>query len=231
MKSADSLKTSQTVTPGVRVLIVDDHPLVRESLAKIIQREPDLTVCGEAEDRDEALAMTASAKPDLAIVDLTLKNSFGLDLVKDLCKSFPNVRVLVLSMHDETLHAERAVRAGAMGYIAKTETPAKILAAVRKILGGEVYWSERAATAVVSKIVRPSHMVTKGFSLASLSDREMQVFEMLGSGHTTAQIAAALCIDKSTVETYRTRIKEKLNLKNAVELLQSAINWSNDPRT
>jgi DNA-binding NarL/FixJ family response regulator len=209
-----------------RILIVDDHPLVRESLKKTIQRESDLTVCGEAEDRDQALELAAHTKPHLVIIDLTLKSSHGLELIKDLCNQSPQVQIMVLSMHDETLHAERAIRAGARGYVSKQEVPAKILQAIRHILKGEIYWSEKAAAHVASKIARPSREAKK-FSVDLLSDREMQVFELIGSGQSSRHIAVTLGIDASTVETYRARIKEKLNLKSAAELLQYAICWSN----
>jgi DNA-binding NarL/FixJ family response regulator len=208
----------------VRILIVDDHPLVRLSLRDVIQRESDLVVCGEAEDREQALAVVAAAKPQLAIIDLTLKSSDGMELIKDLRDRFPKVQILVLSMHDEALHAERAIRAGARGYITKHEATTKIMVAIRQILNGEIYWSERAAARVASKIAgrsRPS----PGFALDALTDRELQVFEMIGAGRSTRQIAAALHIDVSTVETYRARIKEKLNLKDALNLLQYAIRW------
>jgi DNA-binding NarL/FixJ family response regulator len=162
-------------------------------------------------------------------VDLTLKNSHGLELVKDLCNQYPEVHTLVLSMHDEMLHAERVIRAGAHGFISKQETPVKILSAIRQVLAGEIYWGEKAAASVASKITRTSNS-TKSFPMDLLSDREMQVFELIGSGQGTRQISVALHIDTSTVETYRARIKEKLKLKNAVELLQYAICWSNNPK-
>jgi DNA-binding NarL/FixJ family response regulator len=212
-----------------RILIIDDHPLVRESLKKIIERESDLFVCGEGEDRDQALELVANCRPHLVIVDLTLKNSHGLELVKDLCNQHPEVQTLVLSMHDEMLHAERVIRAGARGFISKQETPLKILLAIRQVLAGEIFWGEKAAANVASKITRTSTS-TKSFPMDLLSDREMQVFELIGSGQGTRQISVALHIDTSTVETYRARIKEKLKLKNAVELLQYAICWSNNPK-
>jgi DNA-binding NarL/FixJ family response regulator len=209
-----------------RILIVDDHPLVRESLKKIIQGEPDLVVCGEAEDREQALEIVSATGPRLAIVDLTLKNSHGLELVKDLRERFPEVQSLVLSMHDEMIHAERAIRAGARGYITKYEAPARILQAIRKILSGEIYWSEKAAARVASRIARAAPTTTK-FDL--LTDRELQVFQLIGSGQSTRQIAATLHIDVSTVETYRARIKEKLNIESGLELVRHAINWANMP--
>jgi len=224
MKDADDIQTK--VQNIFRILIIDDHPLVRESLKKIIQRESDLRVCGEAEDQNQALELVSSTRPHLAIIDLTLKNSHGLELIKDLCNHHPEVQIVVLSMHDETLHAERVIRAGARGFISKQEVPTKILQAIRQVLNGQIYWSEKAAAHVASKVARSA----KDFSLDLLSDREMQVFELIGSGQGSRQIAAALGIDASTVETYRARIKEKLNLKSAVELLQYAICWSNNPR-
>ncbi len=213
----------------VRILVVDDHPLVRESLKMIIQREHDLTVCGEAEDREQALELAAAIEPHLVLVDLTLKGSHGLELIKDLSDRWPKIKILVLSMQDEALYAERVIRAGARGYITKRESPGKILLAIRQILNGEIYWSERAAARVASKVAR-SPRSEKNFSVEGLTDREVQVFELIGAGQSTHQIAAALHINASTVETYRSRIKEKLNLKNALELLQYAIRWSNEPK-
>lgn len=208
----------------VRILLVDDHPLVRLSLREVIKREPDLVVCGEAEDREQALELADSEKPHLAIVDLTLKTSNGMDLIKDLRARHPKVHILVLSMHDETLHAERAIRAGARGYITKQEATKKIMVAIRQVLNGEIYWSERAAARVASKIARG----TKASSNSPedlLADRELQVLELIGAGQSTRQIAAGLHIDVSTVETYRARIKEKLNLEDSLALLQFAIRW------
>jgi DNA-binding NarL/FixJ family response regulator len=207
----------------IRILLVDDHPLVRLSLREVIKREPDLLVCGEAEDREQALELVESAKPHLAIVDLTLKSSNGMDLIKDLRSRHPKVQILVLSMHDETLHAERAIRAGARGYITKQEATKKIMVAIRQILSGEIYWSERAAQRVASKIA--GSKASTGSSVDLLADRELQVFELIGAGQSTRQIAAALHIDVSTVETYRARIKEKLNLEDSLALLQFAIRW------
>jgi DNA-binding NarL/FixJ family response regulator len=211
--------------PEVRILIVDDHPLVRLSLREVIKRESDLIVCGEAEDREQALDLVASTKPHLAIIDLTLKSSNGMDLIKDLRDRYPKVQILVLSMHDETLHAERAIRAGARGYITKQEATKKIMTAIRQVLAGEIYWSERAAAKVASKIARASNPASSS-SVDQLADRELQVFELIGAGQSTRQIAASLHIDVSTVETYRARIKEKLNLDDSLALLQYAIRWN-----
>lgn len=208
---------------SIRVFLVDDHPLVRHALRDAMRHESDMEVCGEADDREEALKGIAAAEPDLAIVDLRLRTSDGLELIRDLRDRHPKVLSLVLSMQDESLTAERAVRAGARGYISKQEAPRKIMEAVRKVLGGEIYWSEKAAAQIASKIASPSPAAT---SIADqLSDRELQVFELIGLGRSTQQIAESLHIDVSTVETYRARIKEKLNLKDGSELLQTAIRW------
>jgi DNA-binding NarL/FixJ family response regulator len=220
-----ALNNKQATERGeVRILIVDDHPLVRLSLREVIKREPDLLVCGEAEDREQALELVESTKPHLAIVDLTLKTSNGMDLIKDLRTRHPKVQILVLSMHDENLHAERAIRAGARGYITKQEATKKIMVAIRQVLNGDIYWSERAAARVASKIARASKSADTS-SVDLLADRELQVFELIGAGQSTRQIAAALHIDVSTVETYRARIKEKLNLEDSLALLQFAIRW------
>jgi DNA-binding NarL/FixJ family response regulator len=213
----------------VRILLVDDHPLVRESLKTIIRREMDLAVCGEAEDREQALELAAASEPDMALVDLTLKHSHGLELVKDFRNIWPKMKILVLSMQDEAIYAERVIRAGARGFISKQEVAGKVLVAIRHILAGNIYWSEKAAAHVASKIARSSRP-SDNLSVEALTDREIQVFELIGFGKSTHQIAAALHINSSTVETYRARIKEKLNIKNALELLQHAIRCSNDPK-
>ena len=220
---------SLTRSPGkkgrkIRILVVDDHPLIRVSLKDVLSREPDLAVCGEAPDRKTALAAVGELRPDLVIVDLKLKDSDGLDLIKDIVEKYPKVLCLALSMHDEALHAERVVRAGACGFVSKHEDVETFLRAVRKALAGEIYWSERAAAEVASRLARPTG--GKGLPGDHLSERELQVFESVGTGTSTHEIARALHIDVSTVETYRARIKEKLGLKNATELLQEAIRWN-----
>jgi DNA-binding NarL/FixJ family response regulator len=206
-----------------KVFIVDDHPLVRERLAEVINHERDLTVCGEAEDRHHALQGIQATKPDLAIVDLALKDSHGLDLIKDLEVHCPNVLVLVLSMHEESLYAERVIRAGARGFITKQQASQNILQAIRRVLAGEVYLSDQMAGQIVSKIA--GHPRPGGLPIDMLSDRELQVLELIGAGYATDQIAEQLHLDVRTIETYRARIKEKLNLPDAAGLLQTAIQW------
>jgi DNA-binding NarL/FixJ family response regulator len=222
--------TSQFSDNGnTRILLVEDHPVVRESLKRIIQQEVFLSVCGEADDCKQALAMVEATKPHLVILDLTLRDSHGLELIKNLRDQHPKVLSLVFSMHEEMLHAERAIRAGARGYITKQESPAKILLAIRQVLNGEIYWSEKAASRIASKIAlrsRPSD----DFSMELLTDRELQVFELMGLGQSTREIANSLHIDASTVDTYAARIKEKLNLKSRLELLQYAIRFQMLPK-
>jgi len=207
-----------------RVFIVDDHPLIRLSLKDIFSREADFVVCGEACDREAALEAVEELRPELLIVDLKLRDSDGLELIKDVVGRYPETLCLALSMHDEALHAERVVRAGACGFVSKHEGVETFMKAVRKVLAGEIYWSERAAAAVASRVARPGR--AKGLPGEQLSERELQVFESVGTGTSTCEIARSMHIDVSTVETYRARIKEKLGLKNATELLQEAIRWN-----
>jgi DNA-binding NarL/FixJ family response regulator len=210
--------------PPKRILLVDDHPMVRERLTEVILREPDLAVCGEAEDRFQAMEKIVSTRPDLAIVDLTLKRSHGMELIKDIRNQFPDLAVLVVSMHDESLHAERVIRAGARGYITKQEATRKIMVAIRTVLAGDVYLSEKVAAQIAAAAVGNSR-AKPSLPMDKLSDRELLVFEMIGQGRGTRQIADELHLDIRTVETYRARIKEKLNLKDAADLLQHAIRW------
>lgn len=214
-------------TKRVRILLVDDHPLVRERLAEIIQREQDLTVCGEAEDRHEALAAVAARSPDLAIIDLTLKNSDGLELIKDIKVRWPKVQMLVVSMHDESLYAERVIRAGAQGYITKQEATRRILLAIRRVLSGGIYLNEKVAGHIIGRLTASSAPAAAS-PAEQLADRELQVFDLVGRGLATIEIAARLHIAVKTVETYRARIKEKLQLQNSSELRQCAISWNHN---
>ncbi len=218
----DSAKTPAKAT---RILLVDDHPMVRERLAEVINRESDLSVCAEAEDRHGAMKAVETAKPDLAIIDLALKNSNGLDLIKDLQARWPRLLILVVSMHDELLYAERVLRAGARGYITKQEATRNIMVAIRRVLGGNVYLNEKTATSVIARLT--ANPRGEEMALAdTLTDRELQVFELTGKGLNTRGIADQLGIDVKTVETYRVRIKEKLDLKSSSDLLQLAIRWA-----
>ena len=218
-------RTAGTTQKRARILLVDDHPLVRERLAEVINREEDLIVSGEAEDRYEAIEAILAKPPDLVIVDLTLKNSDGLELIKDIRTRWPKMRMLVVSMHDESLYAERVIRAGAMGYITKQEATRKILVAIRRVLAGAVYLNEKIACRIISRLT--SHSPAVGAAPSELlSDRELKVFDLTGHGLNISEIADRLHIAVKTVETYRARIKEKLKLKDSSELLQLAISWS-----
>ena len=207
-----------------RVFLVDDHPLVREHLTALIQREADLEVCGEAADAPTTLALVSQRAPDLVILDISLKRSNGLELIKSLKELWPRLPVLVLSMHDEMLYAERSLRAGAMGYITKEEATVSILSAIRRVLGGQVYLSDQMAGRMIKSMVGGTADEV-GSPLEVLTDRELEVFQMLGRGLGTRQIAAELRLGIKTVESYRARIKEKLRLADGSELLQHAIQW------
>ena len=207
-----------------KILLVDDHPLVREWLASLINQQPDLSVCGEAESAEEALQYLTEAAPDLAIVDLSLKESSGLDLIKAMKASHPTVAVIVLSMHDEKHYAERAIRAGARGYVMKRETTKKIIGVIHQVLTGKLGVSDDVAAQFAERFVdrRPRSRS----AVEELSDRELEVFRLLGQGLDTRTVATRLQISIKTVQAYCARIKDKLNLANATELLREAIRWS-----
>ena len=206
-----------------RIFLVDDHPLVREWLATLIRQQPDLTVSGEAENGPAALAAITHMKPDLVIADINLKNSSGIDLVKNLKSHCPSIPVLVLSMHDESLYAERAFRAGARGYVNKRETAQKVVEAIGRVLEGKLYVNEKSAELLAGKAVRGQTVSHSAIEL--LSDRELQVFEKLGQGIGTRQIADDFHVSVKTIQEYCARIKDKLQLNNATELLREAVRW------
>jgi DNA-binding NarL/FixJ family response regulator len=208
-----------------RILLVDDHPLVRERLAEVINREPDLHVCAEAEDRHQALETIRDRDPQLVIVDITLKNSDGVELIKDIHSRWPGLLMLVVSMHDESLYAERVLRAGARGYITKQEATRNILRAIRRVLEGQIFLNEKIASQMIGRLTDPSADGTNE-PVDSLADRELQVFELTGRGLNTREIAQRLHIGVKTVETYRHRIREKLKLEQPTDLLRSAIAWT-----
>ena len=218
-------KIEKIETPAkTRVFLVDDHPLVREWLTQLIQRESDLTICGEAEDTREALQKIEAARPDIVVADISLKSTHGLELVKDLQARYPTLPVLILSMHDESLYAERVLRAGAKGYITKQEATKKILLAIRQVLSGQIYISEKMASRMVHKMVLGRAEEQKS-PIERLTDRELEVFQLIGSGQGTRRIAGELHLGIKTVESYRARIKEKLKLEDGTQLLQQAIQW------
>jgi DNA-binding NarL/FixJ family response regulator len=220
------MSNSAKVKP-TRVMLVDDHPIVRQGLADSINKEADLVVCAEAEERHQALGQVERSRPDLLVVDLSLKNSSGMELIKDARARWPHLPILVVSMHDENLYAERVLRAGAQGFITKQEATRNILAAIRRVLSGQIYLNEKTASTVLSRLT--AHSKPRGNSSVDLlAERELQVFELTGEGLSIREIAERLHIDVKTVETYRARIKEKLNLKSSSELLQMAIRWNKE---
>ena len=219
-------KSNKADENKTRILIVDDHPIVRQGLAELINHENDLTVCGQAEDAPQAMKDIRTLKPDMAIVDISLKETSGIELIKDIKVQYPILPVLTLSMHDESLYAERALRAGARGYIMKQQATEKVIVAIHKVVSGQVYVSDIMAAKMVRKLVTGSSDV--GVSpLDRLSDRELQVFLLIGQGHGTRQISEQLHLSVKTIETYRSHIKEKLNVIGAAKLLQYAIRWVN----
>jgi len=216
-------KTSENKT---KILIVDDHPIVRQGLAELINHETDIMVCGQAEDILEAKKTIKASKPDVVIVDIMLKESSGLELIKDIKTQYPDLAILALSMHDEFLYAERALRAGARGYIMKAAATENVITAIRKIIDGQIYVSDRMAAKMVSKLVGGGHETGES-AIDALSDRELEVFRLLGQGHGTRQIADRLHLSIKTIETYRAHIKNKLNFSDSAEMLQYAIQWAN----
>jgi DNA-binding NarL/FixJ family response regulator len=219
-----------SATMKSRVLVVDDHPIVRQGLTLLINRESDLTVCGEASDAHTAMQSLTATQPDILVVDISLNGPDGLDLLKNVRSRHPDLPVLILSMHDESIYAERALRAGAQGYIMKQEATEKVLVALRRILSREIYVSERIANRMLHRYIgNPS--ASKPSSIADLTDRELEVFRLIGEGHSTRQIAEELHISVKTVESYQSHIKEKLSLRSARELVQHAIQWSISQKT
>jgi DNA-binding NarL/FixJ family response regulator len=208
-----------------KIFIVDDHPLVREWLANLIHQTQDLVVCGEAEDAKTALQAIARSTPDLAIIDLSLGNGSGIDLIRSVRSLFPNVAVIVLSMHDERVYAERSIRAGARGYIMKRESTKKIIDAIHHVLQGDMYLSQELTELFAEKFVSGPSPVT-GLPVSQLSDRELEVFQLIGQGYETRKIAETLNVNIKTVQTYCTRIKDKLKFSTGSELLREAIRWN-----
>lgn len=205
-----------------RILLVDDHPLLRRGIGQLVNQQPDLFVCGEAENRAEAMSVAEKTKPQLAVVDLSLKEEQGLELIKDFKARFPNLLILVLSMHDEQFYAERVLRAGARGYIMKREASEKVLEAIRHVLGGGVFVSGAIAQSILDKLSGRSPAGDKS-EWSSLSDREMEVFILVGKGYGSNQIAKRLQLSVKTIEAHRANIRAKLHLASGSELLQRAI--------
>jgi DNA-binding NarL/FixJ family response regulator len=216
--------TSGTTARKHGVFIVDDHPLVREGLTNLINQQSDLVVCGEAKDSPEAMAGITKEQPDVAIVDISLANESGLELIKHLVKQFPQLAIVVLSMHDETLYAERALRAGARGYVMKHETSKSVLASIRRVLAGDIYISERIVNRMAVRLSTARRPAATS-PVERLSDRELEIFQLLGQGRTPSEIAGDLNLSLKTVQAYCARAKEKFGVTSLTELLRAAIRW------
>ena len=218
-------KQDKTNEIKTHVIIVDDHPVVRDGLASIINHERDFNVCGKADAAADALKAIAELKPDVVVVDISLKNSNGIDLTKSIKARYAKLPVIVFSVHDESIYAERALLAGAKAYLMKDAVSENIIKAIRTVLKGEIYVSKTISNKLLHKIVGGKSNTTQT-SIENLSDRELEIFRLISEGYKASQIATKLFLSSKTIETYRSRIKEKLNLPNAAELLRYSIKWA-----
>jgi DNA-binding NarL/FixJ family response regulator len=218
-------RRSTTFENKKRIFIVDDHPIVRDGLITLINRQQDLRVCGEAEEAPQALKSISELKPEVVIVDIGLKSSDGIELTKSIKARYPRLPVIVLSIHDESVYAERALRAGAQAYLMKEVVSKNIVTAIRTVLSGEIYVSNTMGKKLLRKISAAGNVDTISAPIDSLSDRELEIFRLIGQGYKPSKIAESMHLSVKTVETYRARIKDKLNLANADELLRYAIQW------
>lgn len=207
-----------------KIFLVDDHPVTRQGVAMLINQEPDFVVCGEADNGPLAVELIPKAQPDMAIIDITLKTTSGIELLKDLKVLMPDLPVLVMSMHDESLYAERALRAGARGYVMKHEPSETVLTAIRRVLSGELHLSERVKEKMLNRLAHRRKDAV-AFSMDTLSDREMEVFQLIGNGYGTRQIAERLNLSVKTIDSYREHLKLKLRLESGAHLVQHAIQW------
>ena len=221
MKNTDS----KTRTDHIRVFLVDDHPAIREAIADTIDQTIDMDICGETSSADEAFHMVEEEKPDVAIVDISLDDGHGLDLVQNIRAQYPDVKMIVFSMYDENVYAERAIRAGASGYLMKSEPTQSMLKAIRRVNDGEVYLSRRMSSRILNKVAM-GRSSSPSFPIDDLTDREMAVFQMLGQGYSIKDIQERLNLTRKTIETYRRRAKEKLGFDTVSELLQYAVQWT-----
>ena len=232
MKAATASRAKRAVRPTAaaepkqyQIILVEDHPIVRQGLAQLINHQPGLKVIGEAETSGKALDLVRANKPDLVILDVSLPRTNGLELIKQIRAERPHLPMLVISMHDEMLYAERSLRAGARGYIMKKEPSEKILLAINRVLKGEIYVSDRMKQKMLQYLVNGQTPNEDSSPLDHLSDRELEVFQLLGNGFATRQIAEHLNLSIKTIESYRENLKLKLNVKTGAELIQHAIQW------
>ena len=224
------MPSKKTDQPAVkkRVLIVDDHPVFRAGLTGLVNLEPDLSVCGEAQDAEQAMDGIASLKPDLVLLDMSLPGKSGLELLKDIRATHPQTPVLIISMHDEALYAERVIRSGGRGYIMKQEGPEKVIKAVRKVLEGCISLSDDISALILDTLAGPSGLHKKAASVSTLTDREFEIYRQIGQGKDPQEIALVLHLSIKTVDTHRSHIKRKLGLKNNTELVHHATRWAAD---
>lgn len=228
----DSIDSARTLVPSerrqsdrIRVLVVDDHPAIRDAIKDTISSKMDLEVVGEAESGYEAFHVIEKKSPHVAIVDISLKDGHGLDLVQNIRIQYPEIHVVVFSMYDESVYAERAIRAGASSYLMKSESTQTVVDAIRTVTRGEIYLSRKMASRILSKVA-VGRSSSPGFAIDELTDREMSVFQMLGQGNSVEEITDRLALSRKTVETYRRRAKEKLGFETVAELLQYAVQWT-----
>ena len=223
--STNSSDQVQGSTDHVRVLLVDDHPAIREAVADTLEGTMDMEVCGEASSADGAFRMVEKLEPDVAVIDVSLDDAHGLDLVQNIRSQYSDVKMIVFSMYDENVYAERAIRAGASGYLMKSEPTKRIIEAIRSVKRGEVYLSRKMASRILNKVAM-GRTSEPNFAIDELTDREMAVFQMLGEGYSVQDIEERLNLSRKTIETYRRRAKEKLGFDTVSELLQFSVQWT-----
>ena len=209
----------------IRILIVDDHPIVREGLSSLLSKQPDFEICGEAEDVPTALKLVGETRPHVVTIDISLKSGSGLDLIRRITETDPSIRMVACSLYDETLYAERVMQAGALGYVNKDEATRTIVKAIRQVLEGRVYLSDRMSDRLAHRLIGSRGKKLDRPVVETLSDRELEIFQMIGNGLTTPEIARKLHLGVKTIETHRRRIKEKLNLENTAQLARDAAQW------
>ncbi len=222
--SGRSENAAPSSSTKLRVLIVDDHPITRQGMRALVNQQLNLEVCGEADNAAQAMDLVKQLKPDLAILDIALKTTSGIELTKDLKIQAPNLPILIVSMHDEAMYAERALRAGAMGYVMKQDAGEKVATAIEHVLRGDIYLSNKMKEKMLHRFVnkKSDGMV---FAIDTLSDREMEVFTLIGNGYSTRQIAQQLNLSSKTIDSYREHLKLKLGLESGAELVRHAIQW------
>jgi DNA-binding NarL/FixJ family response regulator len=219
------MSTNKRSTDHIRVYLVDDHPAIREAIRDTIEGTIDMEICGETSSSDDAFRDIEELQPDVAVIDISLNDAHGLDLVQNVRSQYPEVRTIVFSMYDENVYAERAIRAGAAGYLMKSEPTKNIIEAIRCAHDGEVYLSRKMSSRILNKVAM-GRTSEPSFAIDELTDREMAVFQMLGQGYSVQEIQDRLSLSRKTIETYRRRAKEKLGFDTVSELLQYAVQWT-----